>query len=104
MHGGQEHSRAKERADCYAFELVRDMPRVVDGLCRACPEAIVDFDITEGGRCVGLAFLAAGKYFLDQQRPLLPQLRYPVTFSPETWGNIFVYPGAGPRLDLPRAA
>jgi len=84
----------QERADCYAFEQVRYMVRVVDRLCAACPEAIVDFDITEGGRSVGLAFLSAGKYFLINNGPYFPNLDHPYDWATATvWSNVYVYPG-----------
>jgi alpha-galactosidase len=35
----------------------------VEEVCKACPQAIFDFDITEGERFVGLGFLSAGKFF-----------------------------------------
>lgn len=89
-HGTSANS-AQERAECYAFQLVRDMAYVVDRLCAACPEAIVDFDITEGGRCVGLAFLAAGKYFLINNGPYY--FNYDIPGMMDHWSNIFVYPG-----------
>jgi alpha-galactosidase len=71
-HGTEENS-PEERRQRYGFELGAAMARVVDKVCAACPEAIVDFDITEGRRSVGLQFLAAGKYFLINNGPL--QLR-----------------------------
>lgn len=95
-HGSADNS-SRERADRYAFEIGRAMIRVVDKLCRECPQAIVDFDITEGHRFVGLGFLAAGKYFLINNGPYYPD--YDVPVSPEQWSNIFVHPGtARPRL------
>lgn len=90
-HGGAGVT-AQERADVYAFEQVRYMTRVVDRLCAACPEAIVDFDITEGGRSVGLAFLAAGKYFLINNGPYYHNYDIPCNSS-TAWINIFVHPG-----------
>lgn len=68
-HHGSDENSPEERADCYAFEQVRAMSRVVDKVCAACPEAIVDFDVTEPDRSVGLAFLAAGKFFLINNGP-----------------------------------
>jgi alpha-galactosidase len=61
-------------------------------LCAACPEAIVDFDITEGRRFVGLGFLSAGKYFLLNNGPYFPN--YDLAYDRSTtWSNIFVRPG-----------
>lgn len=90
-HGTPVNS-AEERAECYAFQLGCDMAYVVDRLCAACPEAIVDFDVTEGGRCVGLGFLAAGKYFLINNGPYYGN--YDIPGQVGNWCNIFVHPGA----------
>ena len=97
---GDASTPAAERADCYAFELGRGMIRAVDRLCAACPEAIVDFDITEGGRFVGLGFLGAGKFFLINNGPYFRNFDLPYDWStgtlmghPGVWSNIFVHPG-----------
>ena len=92
-HGGPDNSMA-ERADCYAFEQVRYMSRIIDRLVRACPEAIVDFDITEGGRSVGLAFLAPGKFFLINNGPYYKCFDDPQKAPGGGMGsNVFVFPG-----------
>ncbi len=92
-HGDAGVARA-ERAEVYAFEQVRYMVRIVERLCAACPDAIVDFDITEGGRSVGLAFLSAGKYFLINNGPYFPNYDLPYDWATAgTWSNIFVHPG-----------
>lgn len=90
QHGNPQCS-AEERADNYAFQLGQSMAYIVDRLCQACPEAIVDFDVTESGRCVGLGFLAAGKYFLINNGPYYGSFDVPA--PADWWGNIFVYPG-----------
>jgi len=91
---GDASVSAAERADCYAFRIGLAMTRIVDRLCAACPEAIVDFDITEGSRFVGLGFLAAGKYFLINNGPYFPNYDIPYDWTTATtWSNIFVYPG-----------
>jgi len=87
---GDAAAGESERAHNYAFNVGRYMARVVDKLCAACPEAIVDFDITEGGRFVGLGWLAAGKYFLINNGPYYHNYNIP---AGEIWSNIFVYPG-----------
>jgi alpha-galactosidase len=104
-HGhGTAANSPQERADCYAFELGRAMSRVVDRVCRACPEAIVDFDITEGHRSVGLGFLASGKYFLINNGPYYRSLDDP-QFAPGggMGSNVFVFPGPA-RARICRAA
>lgn len=89
-HGTSENTE-QERADCYAFQVGIAMSRIVDKLCKACPEAIVDFDVTEGHRYMGLGFLASGKYFLINNGPYYHNIDHP---SPKNrWINIFVYPG-----------
>jgi alpha-galactosidase len=97
-HGSADHSE-EERRDRAAFEQVRYMQRIVDKVCAACPEAIVDFDVTESGRSVGLAFLASGKFFLINNGPYYPNLDDPEYAPGGGMGtNVFVFPGpARPR-------
>jgi alpha-galactosidase len=64
---------------------------VVDKLAKECPDAIVDFDITEGGRTVGLNFLSSGKYFLINNGPYF--FNYNLPFDQNGQWNIFFYPG-----------
>ena len=89
-HGGPENSE-DERADCYAFRLGLAMAGIVDRVCQACPEAMVDFDITESGRYVGLGFLAASKYYLVNNGPYYRDYNLPV--PPDQNWNMFFYPG-----------
>jgi len=88
---GTEANTARERADSYAFLQVSYLARVVDRLCAACPEAIVDFDITEGGRSVGLGFLSAGKYFLLNNGPY--SHNYDMAAPADGNINLFFFPG-----------
>jgi len=98
---GHNHGTAaateKERLDSYAFQMGPAMSAVVDRLCAACPEAIVDFDVTEGGRYVGLGFLASGKYFLVNNGPYFQNYDMRSldrkTSLDQVWSNIFVHPG-----------
>lgn len=92
FHGTSANS-SQERSDCYAFEIGRSMNYVVDKLCAVYPDAIVDFDITEGGRSVGLGFLASGKYFLINNGPYYQNYDVPINPDKDNW-NIFFYPGA----------
>lgn len=87
---GTEANSPQERADCYAFEMVRYMTRIVDRVSNACPEVIVDFDITEAHRCVGLSFLSSGKYFLINNGPYFGSYDCP---ERDRWSNVYVYPG-----------
>jgi len=91
FHGNAQNT-PQERLESYAFEIGRSMCYVVDKLAKECPDAIVDFDITEGGRTVGLGFLSSGKYFLINNGPYF--FNYDIPFDRENgqW-NIFFYPG-----------
>lgn len=91
-HGGLECT-AEERADAFAFRVGIYMEKIVNKVCRECPDVIVDFDITEGHRNVGLGFLSVGKYFLINNGPYYDNYHIPFD-SDTTWCNIFVYPGA----------
>jgi len=91
FHGNSDNT-PKERLESYAFEISRSMSYVVDKLTQECPDAIVDFDITEGGRAVGLGFLAAGKYFLINNGPYFFNFDIPFDRENGQW-NIFFYPG-----------
>ncbi len=91
LYHGTDANSTQERHDCYGFLLGRYMTKVVDKLCAACPDAIVDFDITEGARAVGLQFLAAGKYFLINNGPYNHDFNMPVPADGNV--NLFFYPG-----------
>ena len=92
-HGDETHT-PRERADSYAFQQPLAMARIVERLTAAVPEAIVDFDVTESHRCVGLSFLSVGKYFLINNGPYLPSFDVP-TDRDVSWSNpnLFFYPG-----------
>jgi alpha-galactosidase len=66
---GNEHNTAQERSDSYSFQLVQYMDKIANKVAAAVPGTIIDFDITEDGRPVGLAFLSSGKYFLMNNGP-----------------------------------
>lgn len=93
---GSDSNTLDERTQRYAFLQPQYMAKIVDKLCREVPQAIVDFDITEDGRCVGLQFLSAGKYFIINNGPyyhnfdLAPQWK---SVLPSGNANIFVQPG-----------
>jgi alpha-galactosidase len=90
-HGTEENSE-QERADSYAFQIGLEMTRIVERVTEACPEAIVDFDVTEGSRYVGLGFLSAGKYFLINNGPYWVNYDFPNAVDNKNW-NLFFYPG-----------
>ena len=91
-HHGTEENTPEERADNYAFQVGIYMQKIVDKICAACPDVIVDFDITEGYRSVGLGFLSVGKYFLINNGPYYQNYNIPYDGN-VTWSNIFVHPG-----------
>lgn len=90
-HGDGSHSPA-ERADSYAFQMPLALTRIAERVCRAVPEAVVDFDITEQQRAFGLAFLAAGRYFLVNNGPYYSS--YDVPPQDGRNPNLFFFPGA----------
>jgi alpha-galactosidase len=105
-HGGPENS-SKERAECYGYLMGIRMIQIANRITEKCPDAIIDFDVTEAGRFVGFGFLEGGKYFLvnngpyakdfDQPADFTYGLEKPVPMNP--WYNVFFYPGAArPRF------
>ncbi|HXQ81933.1 MAG TPA: alpha-galactosidase [Opitutaceae bacterium] len=89
-HGAAANS-AGERGDCYAFQMPLAMAHVAELVSSAVPDAICDFDMTESGRCFGLAFLSAGKYFLINNGPY--NQNYDCPLPPDGNWNLFFYPG-----------
>lgn len=90
LHGGEE-ATYEESSDCYAFQLGLYMSKVIDKVCKVHPDVIVDFDITEGARCVGLGFLSSGKYFAMNNGPYFRN--YDIPAPADVWSNIFVHAG-----------
>ena len=98
---GDLSNTPEERADSCAFQIGIYMEKIVNKVCSECPEVIVDFDITEGRRNVGLGFLSVGKYFLINNGPYYQNYNIPINFDTD-WTNIFVHPGA-PRTWICRS-
>jgi len=91
---GTPDASPQERAQSYSFQLPEQMARVAEKICAAQPDAIVDFDITEGERAVGLRFLAAGKYFIINNGPYYYSLDDPQSAPGGGMGpNVLVFPG-----------
>ncbi len=90
-HGGENNTH-QERVDSYGFQLVQSMSRVADKVAAAVPGAIVDFDVTEGGRAMGLGFLSSGKFFLINNGPYYENYDIPID-EERTYSNIFVQQG-----------
>lgn len=93
-HGTTENT-PQERLDSYAYQMGLNMIRIAGETARRCPGVIVDFDVTEGRRFVGLGFLSVGKYFLVNNGPYFSSFDIPseVHMEPNTI-NVFFYPGA----------
>jgi alpha-galactosidase len=89
---GDESNTPRERAESYAFQLVREMGRIADHVASACPGAIVDYDVTEAGRAVGLGFLASGRFFLINNGPYYPNYDIPFDRQHQN-SNVFFHPG-----------
>ena len=92
---GTESNTTQERLECYSYRMGMEMIRIVEEVSRQCPGIIVDFDITEGGRFVGLGFLSVGKYFLMNNGPYFSSFDIPTEHKrePDTI-NVFFHPGA----------
>jgi alpha-galactosidase len=95
-----DENPAQERADCWEFELVSSLVKIAERVCEACPDAIVDLDLTESGRALGLAFLSTGKQFLINNGPYYGSYDIP---TPGTNENLLFYPGSA-RATLCRSA
>lgn len=89
---GDKHNTAQERSESYGFQLVQQLTRMANKIAAACPEAIVDFDVTESGRAVGLAFLSAGRFFLINNGPYYSSFNIPIHPGSQNV-NVFFYPG-----------
>lgn len=90
-HGDKSNTQV-ERWNSYAFQLPLQMVRVVEKVTAAVPGIIIDFDVTEAGRAVGLSFLAVGKYFLINNGPYKFNYDLPFDRAQQNW-NLFFYPG-----------
>jgi alpha-galactosidase len=91
FHGG-EGNTPQERAESYSFQQVQYMNRIADKVAAAVPGTIVDFDVTETGRGMGLAFLSSGKYFLMNNGPYYQNYDVPIDGSKSNV-NLFFNPG-----------
>ena len=87
-HGGENNTQ-QESADSYAFQLVQSMSHVAEKVAAAVPGTIVDFDVTEGGRAFGLAFLSSGKFFLINNGPYYQNYDVPIDLEKSNWNLFF---------------
>jgi alpha-galactosidase len=93
-HGhGTAANTPEERADSYAFRIGLRLAEIAERLGEQVPGAVVDFDVTEGGRAVGLAFLTAGRYFLVNNGPYYQNYDVPIDPQKDNW-NLFFHKGA----------
>ncbi len=91
---GTEANTPDERSQSYSFQIPEQMARVAERISAALPESIVDFDITEGERAVGLRFLAAGKYYIVNNGPYYYSFDDPQVAPGGGMGaNVLVFPG-----------
>ena len=91
LHGDDGHT-AEERFDSYRFQLIQRMCRTADAIAAAVPGVIIEFDITEEGRQMGLSFLASGKYFQINNGPYYFNYDVPIDKEHTNW-NLFFYQG-----------
>ena len=100
---GTKDNTPEEREDCYSYQLPFAMVEIANKICEAIPDAIVDFDITEGERAVGLAFLEAGKYYAVNNGPYFYSLNYPQYAPGVGMGpNVLVFPGLARAINARR--
>lgn len=87
-HGGENNTH-QERVDSYGFQLIQSMSRIADKVAAAVPGAIVDFDVTEGDRALGLGFLSSGKYFLINNGPYYQNYDLRIDLDRTNWNLFF---------------
>ncbi len=89
---GDDNMTPQERLDAHDFFLPGALAQVAQQIVDAVPGAIVDLDVTEDARPVGLQFLSAGRYFLVNNGPYAREFDLPR--SAYTGGsNLFFNPG-----------
>jgi len=91
-HGhGTEANTGQERRDAYAFLLPLRLTEIARKLGERIPGSVVDYDVTEPGRAVGLAFLTAGRYHFINNGPYY-QDDVPIDLEKDNW-NLFFHKG-----------
>ena len=89
-HGDENHTN-EERYERFAFMMPETLNYIADTVTKEYPDVIIEFDITESGRSVGLSYLASGKYFIVNNGPYYSNYNIPI--PADMYNNIFVYPG-----------
>jgi len=90
-HGSPENT-PEERRDACAFRVPLRLAEIARRLGEEVPGAVVDFDVTEAGRALGLAFLTAGRYFLVNNGPYYQNYDVPIDLRKDNW-NLFFHKG-----------
>jgi alpha-galactosidase len=85
---------AEEREKNCRYQTGLALTYIAEEVCRQLPGVIVDLDVTEGDRYVGLGFLQAGKFFAINNGPYYHDFDIPDadTIYRHNW-NVFFYPG-----------
>jgi alpha-galactosidase len=91
-HHGGENNTHQEREDSFEFQLIQSMSHIADKVAAQVPGVIVDYDVTEGGRAMGLGFLSSGKFFLINNGPYYENYDLPLDVE-KYYSNIFVHQG-----------
>lgn len=93
-HHGNEKNAPQERADCYAYQMGLHLIQIAEKVTSLYPDVVVDFDVTECGRFMGLGFLSVGRYFLINNGSYARDFDTPEALGINPWMNMFFYPGA----------
>jgi alpha-galactosidase len=89
---GDASMTAQERLDAYDFLLPGALAQIAQQVVDAVLGAIVDLDVTEDARPVGLQFLSAGRYFLVNNGPYAREFDLPRSAYTGS-SNLFFNPG-----------
>jgi alpha-galactosidase len=95
LHGSEADNLEERRQRC-AYLQPEFMTKIIDKVSKINKNVIVDFDITEDGRCVGLQFLSSGKYFIINNGPYFHSFDLAEkwkSINPNGNPNVFVAPG-----------
>ncbi len=94
-HHGGPNAGPEERERNFRFQCGLALTRIASEVSRRLSGAIVDLDITESRRYMGLGFLSAGKFFHMNNGPYYHDFDIPRAKDTyrENW-NVFFYPGS----------